>query len=166
MDADLRTDRLALLPLPPAAAALVTDRRDDAAAELGVELSLDWPLRERLAAVRAQTSITPDQAAWGMWVIVDDEDQLVVGDIGFSGRPSRKRSVEIDYSVVPSRRGRGYAAEAAAALTAWALGQPGVEVVVAGCELDNIASIRTLRRAGFTKTAQTEIEIRWSRRRT
>ena len=163
--ADLRTARLALAPLSPAAATLLTDRRADAAEHVGAELSPDWPLRERLEAVASQAIVTPDRAEWGIWVLVDQQDCVVIGDIGFSGAPGRERSVEISYSVVPSHRGRGYAAEAVAALTAWALSQPGVELVVACCELDNVASIRTLERAGFSESAQTEIEIRWSRRR-
>src|SRR5262245_2609495 len=46
----------------------------------------------------------------------------------------------------------GYASEAAHALVDCALAQDGVDAVVAGCAPDNIASVRTLERLGFTPT--------------
>ena len=52
---------------------------------------------------------------------------------------------------MPSARGNGYAAEAAQAVVALAR-QQGLSRIVAGTDEDNIASQRTLERAGFTQT--------------
>jgi ribosomal-protein-alanine N-acetyltransferase len=77
------------------------------------------------------------------------------------GPPGADHTVEIGYSVIPDRRGRGYATEATRALVRWALGQPQVEVVVAGCDIENAPSIRILERTGFVRTGETNGEVRW-----
>jgi RimJ/RimL family protein N-acetyltransferase len=77
------------------------------------------------------------------------------------GPPGADRVVEIGYSVIPVRRGRGYATEATRAIVLWALGQPQVEVVVARCDRKNTASIRVLERIGFARTAETSGQLRW-----
>jgi RimJ/RimL family protein N-acetyltransferase len=69
--------------------------------------------------------------------------------------------VAMGYSIVLSRRRRGYASEAAAALIAWALEEPSVEAVVAGTAAENLASQRVLESAGFTRTGEADGEIRW-----
>ena len=91
-------------------------------------------------------------APFGVWVIVERATGTVVGDIGFMGPPDDRATVEIGYSVVPDRRRRGYATEAARAMVGWALRRPDVNAVVAGCDEDNVASIRTLERTGFDRT--------------
>ena len=86
--------------------------------------------------------------------MIERESGRVVGDIGFLGPPDEGGSVEIGYCVIPDRRRRGYASEAARALVGWALEQPGVEVVVASPESGNLASVRTLERVGFQRGSQ------------
>jgi RimJ/RimL family protein N-acetyltransferase len=85
----------------------------------------------------------------------------VVGDIGFRGPPDDAGTIEVGYSVIPSRRRRGYATEAASALVGWARSQPSVHVIVAGCDADNVPSICTLERVGFRRTGEANGEIRW-----
>jgi ribosomal-protein-alanine N-acetyltransferase len=94
-------------------------------------------------------------------VIVEAETGSVVGDIGFLAPPDTAGEIEIGYSVVPSRRNRGYASEAVAALLDWAGQQPGVTAVVAGTDADNAASQRVLERAGFHRTGSRDAEVRW-----
>ena len=67
--------------------------------------------------------------------------------VGFKGQPVGG-GAENGYGLAPSARGHGYAAEAAIAqLTAAA--EYGPVGVIADTTLDNIASQRTLTRAGF-----------------
>ena len=62
----------------------------------------------------------------GAWVVIEAESDTVVGDIGFIRPPDDAGEIEVGYSVVPSRRRRGYATEALQALAHWAFEQPGV----------------------------------------
>jgi RimJ/RimL family protein N-acetyltransferase len=93
-----------------------------------------------------------DQRPFGYYRIDRRSDRLSVGGIGFMGRPDEHAMVEIGYGLAPSARGNGYAAEALTALVRFASTQS-VTVVRADTDLDNIASQRTLERAGFTRIA-------------
>ncbi|MEU8952734.1 GNAT family N-acetyltransferase [Streptomyces sp. NPDC048518] len=86
--------------------------------------------------------------AHGHRLIVERASGLVVGSISLLWPPT-EGAVEFGYGVVPSRRGRGYAAEAARALVAAALALPGVTAVHADVELSNPASLRVLEKAGL-----------------
>ena len=96
-----------------------------------------------------------------MWVVIEWESATVVGDIGFFGPPDAAGLLEVGYSIVPNRRRRGYASEAASALVTWALDQPGVQTIVAACDADNAASILTLERVGFRQTGHADSRVLW-----
>ena len=91
-----------------------------------------------------------DLGPFGHYLVIRAEDNTAIGGIGFKGRPEAG-SVEVGYGLVPSARGHGYAAEAIVALVQLAR-QRGVSRVVAHTVQDNVASQRTLDRAGFTRT--------------
>lgn len=92
---------------------------------------------------------------WGMYVIVRTADDLAIGGIGWHGQPDGG-VVEAGYDLSPSARGHGYATEALRALSAWALDQPAVEVVVARTEPENVASQRVMERVGFAQVHSSE----------
>jgi len=160
-DTGLQTTRLELRPLPAAAAGALPEDRESAARLLGVTLSVEWPHGDLVELLPPQAAASLDDEAFGVWVIIERESATVVGDIGFTGPPGADRTVEIGYSVVPDRRGRGYATEAARALVDWALSQPQVGVLVAGCDQENAPSIRILERIGFIRTGDTNGQLRW-----
>ncbi|WP_242908210.1 GNAT family N-acetyltransferase [Actinomadura terrae] len=87
---------------------------------------------------------------YGQRQIVERATGLVVGSAGLFWPPAGG-AVEFGYGVVPSRRGRGYATEAARALVAFALTAPGVDRVTASAETSNPASIRVLENAGLRR---------------
>jgi ribosomal-protein-alanine N-acetyltransferase len=158
---ELRTQRLVLRPLPPRAAALVSQDPDGAAALVRASLDHEWPLPDLLALMPAQAESTPETAPFGVWVVIEAATDTVIGDIGFMGRPNPEGVVEMGYSIVPSRRRRGYAAEAARALAGWALDQPGVTAVEAETDADNRASQLVLERIGFRRASATPTTLRW-----
>ena len=90
--------------------------------------------------------------AWGHRQVVERASGLVVGGIGFFGPPLGGEA-EIGYGIVPSRQGRGYAAEAVQAMLAMAWADPRVRTVVAGTGPGNAASQRVLEKAGFRRIA-------------
>jgi RimJ/RimL family protein N-acetyltransferase len=164
-DSAIRTTRLDLRPLPPAAAGALPDDRATAARLLGAALPPDWPQVDLLDVLPLQARAAPDEERFGVWVMIERESKTVTGDIGFLGPPGEDGSVGIGFSVVPDRRGRGYATEAARALVDWALRQPGVVSVVAGCDTGNVPSIRTLERIGFVRTGESDGRLSWRHER-
>ncbi|MGW1372686.1 GNAT family N-acetyltransferase [Streptomyces sp. NPDC002446] len=141
---DLPTDRLLLRPWSDAELAAVAEgvRRPHWAADFPAE-------GDRVIA--GFTAGNPDaRGAYGQRQIIERASGLVVGAIGLFWPPG-DGAVEFGYGIVPSRRGRGYAPEAARALVAFALSAPGVHTVYANVELSNPASCRVLEKAGLER---------------
>jgi RimJ/RimL family protein N-acetyltransferase len=85
-------------------------------------------------------------------LIVRAADNVLIGEVRFEPLPQTTRfeeDWEIGYAIAPQFRRQGYAVEATAAVLQWLDGE-GVERVLAGCHMKNIASVRTLRKLGFT----------------
>jgi [ribosomal protein S5]-alanine N-acetyltransferase len=104
------------------------------------EVSPAW-----LARVEAATEADP----WthGFSVLQRNGDD-VIGSAGFKGPPSHG-VVEIAYGIAPQHQGRGYATEAAEALSAYALGSGLVRTVRAHTLPEANASVRVLTKCGF-----------------
>lgn len=114
----------------------------------------DFPFEGDVRAVGGFLHATAEhgqQQPFGYYRITRLADGQAVGGIGFKGRPLGRR-VEIGYGLVPSARGLGYAAEAIAALLSVAADH-GLSTVIADTTPDNIASQRSLVRAGFRLVA-------------
>jgi ribosomal-protein-alanine N-acetyltransferase len=152
------------MPLPAAAAAALPEDRAAASREIGALLPDAWPQVDLLDVLPMQAAAADVGAErFGVWVLVERETNTVVGDIGFFG-PPLGQTVEIGFSVIPDRRRRGYASEAARALVDWALRQPGIGEVTARSDVENEASARVLTRAAFDRVGVTGGTIRWRRR--
>ncbi|HXZ99120.1 MAG TPA: GNAT family N-acetyltransferase [Candidatus Binatia bacterium] len=143
-----------------------------AGSALRVRFPGEWPGDDALAVLPMWVSRRERGAGAEPWtdgVMVRSEDCLAVGSIGFKGPPDPCGSVEIGYAVNRSLRGLGYASEMSAALTGWALQQPGVRRVTAQCREDNTASIRVLEKAGFARVGRRGTEdgplLLWERDR-
>jgi ribosomal-protein-alanine N-acetyltransferase len=110
------------------------------------ELSPDW-----LALLDASTSADP----WthGFSLVLLDSD-TVVGRAGFKGPPAADGVVEIAYGLSPDYQGKGYATEAAEALTAYAFSSGKVRVVRAHTLPESNASARVLTKCGFRRIGE------------
>jgi RimJ/RimL family protein N-acetyltransferase len=119
----------------------------------------DFPFEGDVGAVGGflrATATDGEQRPFGYYRIARLADGRAIGGVGFKGRPAGG-CVEIGYGLVPSARGHGYAAEAVAALLAVAAGY-GLSRVIADTASDNVASQRTLIRAGF-RLVGTDVEL-------
>jgi ribosomal-protein-alanine N-acetyltransferase len=109
------------------------------------ELSADW-----LALLHASTSA--DEWTHGFSLVLRDSD-TVVGSAGFKGPPT-DGVVEIAYGLSPEYQGKGYATEAAEALTAYAFQSGKVRVVRAHTLPESNASGRILTKCGFRRIGE------------
>jgi RimJ/RimL family protein N-acetyltransferase len=96
-----------------------------------------------------RSSSKPDVWRHG-FAIVDREEGLVIGNCAFVGPPNETGEVEIAYAVVPAFEGRGYATQAAEALTIFAFQDARVKTVIAHTLPEKNASTRVLAKNGFT----------------
>lgn len=77
-----------------------------------------------------------------------------VGQCGYKGPPDADGTVEIAYMVEADHQGRGYATEAAWALTDYAFSHPEVRMVRAHTAPEPNASTRVLGKCGFRKIGE------------
>jgi RimJ/RimL family protein N-acetyltransferase len=110
------------------------------------ELSADW-----LALLHA--SKLADPWTHGFSLVLRDSD-TVVGKAGFKGPPAADGVVEIAYGLSPDYQGKGYATEAAEALTAYAFSSGKVRVVRAHTLPESNASGRVLTKCGFRRVGE------------
>jgi RimJ/RimL family protein N-acetyltransferase len=114
---------------------------------------------------------SPEPDIWGHgFALVDRNEKLVVGNAAFVGAPNEAGEVEIAYGVVPSFEGRGYATQAAAALTEFAFTHEHVKTVIAQTLPEKNASTRVLEKNGFRFAREFEhpedgMIWRWERQR-
>ena len=104
----------------------------------------------------------PHHAHWHcQWAAVLKEERRIVGSLAFKGPPNRDDEVEIGYGFDPSYHNRGLATEAVGEMVRWALGEDGVEAVIAETANMNVASMRVLQKVGFVITSATQRYLYW-----
>ena len=145
---DLHTQRLLLHPVDVAEGERIAARGPGSQDRWAADFPFDGDVLGVTAYLRA-TAAHGEQRPFGFYRITRTADGQAIGGIGFKGQPTNG-SVEIGYGLVPSARGAGYAAEALTALLVLAADH-GLDRVLADTEHSNIASQRTLERAGFTR---------------
>jgi RimJ/RimL family protein N-acetyltransferase len=143
---ELQTPRLTLHAIDTAEGERIAARRAGPEDVWADDFPFDGDVIGVTAFLRA-TSFHGDQGPFGHYRITRRTDGRAIGGIGFKGRP-QDGCAEIGYGLAPSARGQGYAAEALSALLTVAA-EHGVSRVVADTDPDNVASQRTLERAGF-----------------
>ena len=144
--ADICTSRLLLHPIDVAEGERIVAGTPGAADSWADDFPFDGDVRGVGAFLRG-TAAHGEQRPFGHYRITRLSDGRSVGGVGFKGQPDGG-CVEIGYGLSESARGHGYAAEAVAAVLDVAA-HHGLTKVIADTTLDNIASQRTLVRAGF-----------------
>ncbi|WP_426040400.1 GNAT family N-acetyltransferase [Brevundimonas sp. TWP2-3-4b1] len=84
------------------------------------------------------------------WAVTDRVTGQFMGALELRLKPPR---ADLGYILGERFWGQGFAGEAASAVVAWAIAQPGIFRVWATCHPENVASAAVLRRAGLTYEA-------------
>jgi len=84
-------------------------------------------------------------------LMLDRSRGTIVGSISLFHADWEVRSAEIGYGVRGDSRGQGYATEALAALSRWALTEGGIQRAWLTANTDNLASVRVAEKAGFLR---------------
>lgn len=103
----------------------------------------------------------PSLLYWGVWLVVRKTDGLIIGDIGFKGKPNEAKIVEVGYGFLEDTWNNGYATEAVGALIHWATQTKMVKKIVAETLHQNYGSIRVLEKLNMKKIDETGMMIKW-----
>lgn len=80
--------------------------------------------------------------------IFDKETGSVIGAVGVGEHDDLHES-EIFFNLLPDTRGKGYATEAAKAVTKWALENYKIPYIIGTAEINNIPSQKVLENCGY-----------------
>lgn len=98
---------------------------------------------------------------WGVWLVINKENNTIIGDIGFKGKPDSEITVEVGYGIVLSARNKGFATEAVNEIIQWAFSSGSVKKIVAECLIDNISSIKVLEKLNMNRIGTKENMFLW-----
>lgn len=146
MTAVIATERIDLVPLPPALLQLIADRRN-AELERAMETRVPHGWVDGIpASLRLeQLAADPSEEPWLVRAMVLRAPRRLVGSVGFHQPPDASGRAEIGYDVVVTERRKGYAREGIQGLMGWALATGRV----ASISPDNAPSLALVRSLGF-----------------
>jgi RimJ/RimL family protein N-acetyltransferase len=147
---ELRTARLRLRPFTEAdLPAFVAYRQDPEVARYqGWDETYSWDDAVAfLARQRVNAIGTP--GAWTQIAIEEASTGVLLGDCALHVRGDDPRQAEIGFTLACGSQGRGYAAEAVAAVLGYGFGALGLHRVIAITDAKNASAARLLERVGF-----------------
>lgn len=161
---EVKTGRLTLFALTPDLLEALVRGWPHLDAALGVNASdirIPEELREAMPAAFAlcldNCRRRPDAYLWyTVWPIVLNEENRLIGTIGFAGPPDEQGEVCTGYWIDERYRNRGYMTEAVRALAKWALENAEITAVTANTPEDNLPSQRVLAKSGFRRRGESE----------
>lgn len=95
----------------------------------------------------------PKQGQWLQLAIELKSTGEMIGDVGVMIKHEDARQAVIGFTVAPAHWRKGYAVEAINCLLEFLFGDIGLHRVTADCDAENVASYRTLEKAGFRREA-------------
>ena len=96
-----------------------------------------------------------------IWIMIEEKQNVIVGDISFKGQPNENGEIEIGYGSQPQHSGNGYMKEAVKAMVDWAREQKQASSVLAETHKNNIPSIVILKKNGFEFTHEKGDMLWW-----
>ncbi|HEY1613409.1 MAG TPA: GNAT family N-acetyltransferase [Rhizomicrobium sp.] len=102
-----------------------------------------------------------DLLGFGFWAVIEKASGRFAGEIGFANferdiEPSFDGAPEIGWVFMPWAQGRGYATEAARAVTAWGDAKFGSSRTVCIISPDNVPSLRVAEKSGYRQWGETD----------
>lgn len=113
-----------------------------------------------------QVTLHPENFEWFThWLIILQEEEMIIGGIGASGLHPGKGDTEIGYFIDHRYEGNGFATEAVSSFTNWLFTDPSLISINAETPVNHIASQRVLQKNEFLKLREDDELVYWSRYR-
>lgn len=160
------TDRLVIIPMTYSIVCSLLNGDNKELEKLGVNLNGKWPLQDTLDILnflKDGMKKNDEVDGFGVWMIVKKDDMTVIGDAGFKGKPDENGEIEIGFGLIEEEWRKGYGCEAASSLIKWASENDLVKAVIAECLIDNIASIKTLKKCSMCEVKRDNELIYWKK---
>lgn len=125
------------------------------------KVSETYSIRKHIVNYLDNLKEDPELLGWGAWFVTLADNNQVIGDIGFKGKPDNQGIVEVGFGIIPEMHNKGIATESVGAIIEWALSSRKAKKIVAECLIDNIPSIKVLEKLKMTRTGIENGMINW-----
>ncbi len=151
----MTTRRLHLMPVTAEHVAGFLRDREELGRLIGARVPESWPVfPETFPFWIDRLREDPSLVGWAGWMFILKNENALVGDGGFKGKPDSDGAVEIGYAIVPDYRRRGVATEAARGLIDWAFSHTEVRRVRVETLEDSPASMAVPKKLGMRLTCE------------
>lgn len=160
----LETNRLILIPYTIEICENILIGNFDLLYNKGYTKGKSWPDKDVLETVpRILKNLSENNYATGFesWLIIKKNTSEIIGDLGFKGFHSETQSIDLGYGIIAEERGNGYAEEASKQLIQWAFTFDCIKEITANCFINNLQSIKLLKKLNFIKKKEGEEMIYW-----
>jgi len=161
---NIMTDRLILIPVTlQMTTLLLCDNRTEIE-HIGIQMSEHWPTpdtKDILPMVHETLKRHGAPSGFEFWMILCKDNNMVIGDIGFHGKPDKNGEVEVGFGLVREVWNKGYGYEALKGIVDWIKMQEGIKTLKADCLIDNVASRRILEKIGLEEIYRNDEYIFW-----
>lgn len=162
---NLKTERLILIPFTlEICKNLLNDDFNDLF-KMGLKKGKSWPdadVIETLPKIINNLSQVKYPTGFESWMIIKNDTFEIIGDLGFKGFNYEEENVDIGYGIIKEERKKGYAEEATSELIKWAFSKERVMEITARCLIDNVNSVKLLKKLNFVETKRENEMIYWS----
>ena len=162
---NIKTERLALVPLDAEALRLLTTDQTAFESRMGVIYDgepMEGFIRDFFVSTLQQVETAGDRYPLiTFWLFHHIELNKYIGSACFKGWPNAQGHSEIGYGIHTPYEGQGYTTEAVKALIQWGEAQPEVKQVIAETEKNNPASMRIMEKCGMLRYMETEEAYWW-----
>lgn len=162
---NIKTERLILIPVTLQLTTLLLSNDFTEIENIGIRMSEHWPTPDTndiLPIVHETLKRQDAPSGFEFWMIQCKENNTVIGDIGFHGKPDENGEVEVGFGLVREEWNKGYGFEALKGIAKWTKMQEGVKKIKADCLIDNVASRRILEKIGLKEVYRNDEYIFWN----
>lgn len=98
---------------------------------------------------------------FNLWLVIEKESNLMIGSVGYIGKPDKEGNVEICYEIAPNERRKGFCIESVKALLEWGFKHNEVKSIIARCKKNNIPSQKVIIKLGFEYLCEEDDFLLW-----
>ncbi|MCC6584267.1 MAG: GNAT family N-acetyltransferase [Chitinophagales bacterium] len=161
----LTTERLILIPFTMQICQHLINDDFSNILKMGFKKGKSWPdndVTETLPRIINNLSKVEAPTGFESWMIIKKDTLEIIGDAGFKGFNYLEENIDIGYGIIKEERRNGYAEEAVSALIKWAFSTEIVKKITANCLVDNVGSIKLLKKSNFIEMKKENGLIYWS----
>lgn len=162
---NLKTERLILIPFTLEICKNLLNDDFNVLFKMGLKKGKSWPdadVIETLPKIINNLSQVKYPTGFESWMIIKNDTFEIIGDLGFKGFNYEEENVDIGYGIIKEERKKGYAEEATSELIKWAFSKERVMEITARCLIDNVNSVKLLKKLNFVETKRENEMIYWS----